>query len=83
MEEAQADLVSFFRFRGIDLGAMGDTDRAALTGRFAVGDPDTIGEQFGRYLDHGIDGFTINMPANGFVPGRVELLGQTLARVVG
>jgi F420-dependent oxidoreductase-like protein len=83
MEQAQADLTSFFQFRGIDLGALGEADRAALTGRFVLGDPDTIGEQFARYLDHGIDGFTVNMPANGFVPGRVELLGETLAKVVG
>ena len=30
----------------------------------------------------GIDGFTINMPANGHIEGRVELLGRTLAPLV-
>ena len=31
----------------------------------------------------GGDGFTVNMPANGHVSGRVELLGSTLAPLTG
>jgi alkanesulfonate monooxygenase SsuD/methylene tetrahydromethanopterin reductase-like flavin-dependent oxidoreductase (luciferase family) len=31
----------------------------------------------------GVDGFTINAPANGHVPGRVALLGEVARRVVG
>jgi hypothetical protein len=30
----------------------------------------------------GVDGFTVNSPANGHIEGRVELLGQVLRKVV-
>ena len=33
-------------------------------------------------IDGGVDGVTVNLPANGHVPGRVALLGETLAPVV-
>jgi F420-dependent oxidoreductase-like protein len=83
MEQAQADLNAGFRARGVDLGAMSDDQRAAATARFIVGDPDTVGEHLERDLALGVDGFTINAPLNGHIPGRVTLLGQTAAKVVG
>jgi hypothetical protein len=33
-------------------------------------------------LATGVDGFTVHAPANGHVPGRVSLLGQTLAPLI-
>jgi F420-dependent oxidoreductase-like protein len=83
MEEAQADLRDGFRRRGIDLDALSDDQRAGLLSRFYVGDPDTVGEQFQQALSVGVDGFTVNMPLNGHVPGRVSMLGDVLSRVVG
>ena len=47
------------------------------------GDADTVGERLTNDLAVGIDGFTLNMPANGRLPGRVTLLGETAAKVVG
>ena len=82
MEEALADLTTYFGGRGIDLAGMSDDDRAAITGRFALGDPDTVGEILTADLARGIDGFTINAIANGHIPGRVELLGRTAAAIV-
>lgn len=82
MEEAQADLAAGFVRRGIDLASLPEAQRTALLGRFFVGDPDTVGEQFEQALSLGIDGFTVNMPMNGHVPGRVTLLGEVLSRVV-
>lgn len=82
MEEAQADLVTYLGGRGIDVTTMSDEERAGVTGRFALGDPDTVGELLAADLALGVDGFTINAPANGHLPGRVELLGQTAAAVV-
>ena len=35
-----------------------------------------------KLIDAGLDGVTLNMPANGHVEGRVELLGQTLAPLI-
>ena len=83
MEEAQADLAAYFLARGLDLDSLDAAARAAFTERFVVGDADTIGETFAADLAaHDINGFTVNMPASAHIPGRVELLGNTLAPLV-
>ncbi len=82
MEEAMADLNALFRLRGVDLDSMADDTRAKLTANFALGDPDTVAERFAADLELGVDGFTISMPANGHVPGRVALLGEALAPLI-
>jgi alkanesulfonate monooxygenase SsuD/methylene tetrahydromethanopterin reductase-like flavin-dependent oxidoreductase (luciferase family) len=82
MEEAQRDLVDGFRDRGVDLASLDDGQRKAITDRFIVGDPDTVGEQLAADLELGIDGFTLNAVLNGHVPGSVALLGQTAAKAV-
>ncbi|MFW0785686.1 LLM class F420-dependent oxidoreductase [Gordonia sp. CPCC 206044] len=48
-----------------------------------VGDPDEVAARFADLLATGVDGVTVNAPANGHVPGRVGLLGQTLAPLIG
>jgi F420-dependent oxidoreductase-like protein len=83
MDEAQADLAAYFAMRGIDLGRLSEDRRSAMTSRFILGDPDTVGERLAADLALGVDGFTLNAPANGHVPGRVTLLGETAAKVVG
>jgi len=83
MEKARSDLDAYIRLRGMDPDTLSDEWRSVIAGRFIVGDPDTVGEQLTRELSLGIDGFTINMPANGHIPGRVSLLGDTAAKVVG
>jgi F420-dependent oxidoreductase-like protein len=82
MEQAEADLGMYFASRGLDLAKLPDDERALFLGRFIFGDPDTVGERLANDLAMGVDGFTINMPANGHLPGRVELLGQTASKVV-
>jgi len=83
MEEARADLDAYIRLRGMDPETLSDEWRSIIASRFILGDPDTVGEQLTEELSLGIDGFTINMPANGHIPGRVTLLGETAAKVVG
>ena len=83
MEEARADLDAYIRLRGMDPATLSDEWRSIIASRFILGDPDTVGEQLTKEMSLGIDGFTINMPANGHVPGRVTLLGETAAKVVG
>ena len=83
MEQAQDDLAAYFGRRGINVMAMPDDQRAAITSRFIIGDPDTVGERLAADLALGVDGFTINAPANGHIEGRVALLGRTAAAVVG
>ncbi|MCW2525615.1 MAG: putative F420-dependent oxidoreductase [Pseudonocardiales bacterium] len=47
-------------------------------GTTVVGDRNEVAEQYARLLDTGIDGVTVNAPANGHIEGRVALLGETL-----
>jgi F420-dependent oxidoreductase-like protein len=54
-------------------------EAAARRGAVIVGSPDEVAEQFARLHDTGIDGVTMNAPANGHIEGRVALLGETLA----
>ena len=81
-EQAQAELFDYLQRRGLDVASMSDEDRAPWLANFVWGDPDTIGEKFEGFLALGVDGFTVNMPANGHIEGRVELLGQTLSPLV-
>ena len=48
---------------------------------FIMGDPDTVGEALQRLADYGIDGVTMDLPANAHLPERVGLLGETAAKV--
>ncbi|EON34517.1 Coenzyme F420-dependent N5,N10-methylene tetrahydromethanopterin reductase-related flavin- dependent oxidoreductase [Gordonia terrae C-6] len=48
-------------------------------GSTIVGDPDEVAARYADILATGVDGVTVNAPANGHVPGRVSLLGETLA----
>jgi F420-dependent oxidoreductase-like protein len=83
MELAQAELAAYFGRRGIDLAALPEEQRTSISGRFVVGDPDTVGEHLATGMTMGIDGFTLNAPANGHIPGRVALLGETAAKAIG
>ncbi len=82
-DQAVADLDTFLASRGLDVTTMDDEGRASVRGMVPHGSPDEIGEHFSDLLTRGIDGFTVAAPANGHLEGRVELLGQTLSKVVG
>jgi alkanesulfonate monooxygenase SsuD/methylene tetrahydromethanopterin reductase-like flavin-dependent oxidoreductase (luciferase family) len=47
------------------------------------GSPDEVGETLAEVLASGVDGITCSLPANGHVAGRVTLLGETAAKVLG
>ena len=47
------------------------------------GDPDAVGERLAELMATGIDGLTISLPANGYVPGRVALLAEVADRAIG
>jgi len=80
-DQAMADAMAYFTHRGLDPTAMSDEERDGLLALFVFGDPDAVAEQLAARLASGLDGLTINMPASGHIPGRVELLGQTAARL--
>jgi F420-dependent oxidoreductase-like protein len=74
----------FMRGLGVDLDALSDEERAAATARQFVGDPDQVAADLqARVLDVGIDGLIINMVPNGHEPGKVDLAGRTLRKLLG
>lgn len=82
MEQAETELFDYMAERGYDVRTMDDETKARALARFHYGDPDTVAERFAEDLALGVDGFTVNAPANGHIEGRVALLGETLGSVV-
>jgi alkanesulfonate monooxygenase SsuD/methylene tetrahydromethanopterin reductase-like flavin-dependent oxidoreductase (luciferase family) len=73
--EAVADVDAYFAARGTEIAA---ARRASVL----VGTGDEIAERCAQLLATGIDGFTINLPANGHLEGRVTMLGEALAPLI-
>ncbi len=71
MEEAEADLRSVAAVKGWNDEII-DMAKAILI----YGDADTVGERLQACMDTGIDGLTINLPANGHNTDRIGLLGE-------
>ncbi|HEX6286173.1 MAG TPA: LLM class F420-dependent oxidoreductase [Acidimicrobiia bacterium] len=78
LDEAWSEASAWFDRRGFD-----DETRESVLSRYHVGDPDTVAGMFKEDLATGVDGFTVNMPANGHIPDRVSLLGETLSPLFG
>ncbi|MGA0387904.1 MAG: LLM class F420-dependent oxidoreductase [Ilumatobacteraceae bacterium] len=76
-EEARSELDTALAARGLT-GEQLDLARSLVV----HGDPDTVGEQMAAQLELGLDGFTVNAVANCHIPGRVELLGNTLSALI-
>lgn len=80
--EAEAERDAYLAGRGMEWSNLPEDLQAMIEGMIVVGDPDTVGERFADWLDLGVDGFTVSLPANTHLPERVELLGATLAPLV-
>lgn len=78
MEEADADLQAIAATKGWN-----DEVIDMVKGILIHGDPDTVGARLEAYMAAGLDGLTLNAPANGHIPGRVALLGEVANRVIG
>ena len=79
MEQARLELGQFLGRQGLDYNSMSDDERAAAEAGFVLGDPDTVGQVLADDLALGVDGYVLSLVANGHVPERVTLLGQTAA----
>ena len=77
-EEADADIRAIAAVKGWS----DEVVQMAKDHMLIWGDPDTVGERLSEVMAHDIDGLTVNMPASGHIPGRVELLGETASKVV-
>ena len=71
MEEAQADLAATAAVKG-----WSDEIVEMAKNILVFGDPDTVGERLGAMMATGIDGLTLNLPANGNNTDRIGLLGE-------
>ena len=71
MEQAEADLRSVAEAKGWN-----DAIIEMAKGVLIYGDPDTVGEKLQACMDTGIDGITMNLPANGHIVDRIGLLGE-------
>jgi len=77
--EAEAERDIYLAGRGMEWSNLPEELQVMIDGMIVVGDPSTVGERFEQWKALGVDGFTVSMPANGHLPERVALLGETLA----
>jgi alkanesulfonate monooxygenase SsuD/methylene tetrahydromethanopterin reductase-like flavin-dependent oxidoreductase (luciferase family) len=82
-EQAVAEADAYLAARGIHVSSLNEAEADQIRSQIVLGDPDEVGEIFSSRKIDGVDGFTVNSPANGHIEGRVELLGQVLRKVVG
>jgi F420-dependent oxidoreductase-like protein len=82
-DQAIAEADAFLASRGIDMSSLSEADADRIRSLVVLGDPDEVGEILSNRMIDGVDGFTVNSPANGHIEGRIELLGDVLRKVVG
>ncbi|MDA2944526.1 MAG: LLM class F420-dependent oxidoreductase [Actinomycetota bacterium] len=76
-DEAVAELDAMLMGRGLT-GSDLELGRANVV----HGSPDEVAEQMATQIAMGLDGFTVNAVANCHIPGRVQLLGETLTPLI-
>ena len=82
-DEAYQAMSDFLGGRGLDLANMDAATRDTILAMVVWGDPDEVGEQLAATMALGVDGITCSLPANGWNPERVELLGATASKALG
>jgi F420-dependent oxidoreductase-like protein len=83
MEEAAAKRDSLLIDRGLGpWDALDPGFQAMIGARFLVGGPDAIGEQVQFLLNLGLDGVTVNMPADGHDLEAVGFAGEVLGKAL-
>jgi len=78
MEEANADLAALAEVKGWNDQIM-DMVRKQLI----FGDPDTVGEALAQAIGMGLDGVTVDLPVNGHLVERIQLLGEVANKALG
>jgi F420-dependent oxidoreductase-like protein len=81
-DDAYADMKRFLGERGLDLETMDEALREQILSLVIWGDRDEVGEQLAAVVERGAEGLTCSLPGNGFVPGRVEMLGEVATKVL-
>ncbi|MEP6625864.1 MAG: LLM class F420-dependent oxidoreductase [Acidimicrobiia bacterium] len=81
-EQAFEEFADALAMRNIDLRNGDPEFRTMIEGMVILGDPDEVGERLAAIVALGADGITVSAPANGFIPERVELLGQVATKAL-
>ncbi len=78
MEQAHDDLRAMAEVKGWN-----DEIIEMATTMMVFGDPDAVGEQLSAAVAKGLDGLTLNLAANGHIPGRISLLAEVAGQALG
>ena len=81
-EQAFDEFADALALRNIDLRNGDPEFRTMIEGMVVLGDPDEVGERLSTVIGAGLDGITVSAPANGWIPGRVELLGEVATKAL-
>ena len=76
--EAQEKVADFVGARGVDWRSLDDATKAAIGGRFIIGDRDSATAQAKVLLDAGMDGICVNLPADAADTSAVARAGAIL-----
>ena len=83
MEDAERARNEFLARRGMDWNTLPDSLKEAVDRALVLGDPDTVGEFVQtKLVNAGLDGITLNMPANGHDLEAVAMVGETLGKIL-
>jgi F420-dependent oxidoreductase-like protein len=81
-DQAFEEIGRFLAERGLDLSTMDDETRDLILAMVIWGDESEVGERLTEVLALGVDGLTISLPGNGFIPERVEQLGTVASKIL-
>ncbi len=76
-EDVDADLKRVAEVKGWN-----DAIIEGVKSQLICGDPDTVGEILSNAAAMGLDGFTVDLPANGHDPERIALLGEVCNKIL-
>ena len=79
MDEARQDLAATAEAKGWPVDKFDEVINNRTD--FIIGDPDTIGETLEELAGYGIDGVTVDLPANAEKTERIQLLAETAGKV--
>jgi alkanesulfonate monooxygenase SsuD/methylene tetrahydromethanopterin reductase-like flavin-dependent oxidoreductase (luciferase family) len=82
-EQAFDEFADALAMRNIDLRNGDPEFRAMIESMVVLGDPDEVGARLAEVVGLGAEGITLSAPANGWIPERVDLLGEIATKVLG
>jgi len=82
-DQAFTEFADALALRNIDLRNADDDFKAAIEAMVVLGDPDEVGGRLAEITALGAQGITMSAPANGFIPERVDLLGEVATKALG